>query len=875
LPQISFKIVRARVSGSKLWCVPAAVAVVVCAAVGPVSADFDAAIVWEPVEGADGYRVRIRYDESSSTAEMDLGAVSKDSDGLVRVLVDGLPLGPTANFSVAAYDDAGNAGPYSSERSLAYSQAATVVDSDGDALVDAVEDANLDGRKSSAETDTLNPDTDGDGLSDGTEVLVYGTDPLDADTDDDGSDDAEEIAMGTDPLDPSAHQRNRCDGDCADIPCSDVSYGNGCDDDNECTENVCEAGECAYLPIEASCNDGSACTVFDICTGGRCRGDEICGGDPDTLYFSSASSPGVELSGNMRLGAAYANGADEDPDRDSLAPVVLYAADSLNSLNGDTDDIAVFDVDIPSSGRWYLWGRFYYPGKLDSNEANSFFVRMDGGSLSRFGNNQDFFQRWHWDGDGEVTRGGTVPLDLGELSAGRHRLTVIKREVDPLAPRLDVLMLTPDAQVRPRDADALAVLDFSESPAPPETTTTSTLPSTTTTTTTTLPIAGCLSDGECDDGNACTKDICAEGGCQHSPRDASCDDGRFCNGDDFCVDGRCEGHKGDPCAGGDVCADSCEESSESCHADIGTACSDGDLCTTGDTCDGSGRCVAGDPLDCSPIDGQCVRGMCDGGSGTCVARPVDESCDDGIACTERDACSEGVCFGVDVCGSGFECNVLTGQCDPAGEDADNDGLREGLDPCPDDARNRCFGKVAEDRNTGVKLRINANVSDAGCAGARVDCSGDFWSGDFGFGKKSGSQACEFHNGPSGCMVHKVADLFGCADEATQDLFRCGRADPPGAKNLSYSFDLKPGEYLVNLFFASTQVAEAFEGAVVFDIYAGSELVHEEFDPFRAAGDAMTAVVRSIPVRVENDGVLSIDFDPVAGSPVIKAIEVLK
>lgn len=51
-------------------------------------------------------------------------------------------------------------------------------------------------------TKPFNPDTDGDGLSDGDEVNTYGTDPLKYDTDDDGISDGDEAAMGTDPLSP-------------------------------------------------------------------------------------------------------------------------------------------------------------------------------------------------------------------------------------------------------------------------------------------------------------------------------------------------------------------------------------------------------------------------------------------------------------------------------------------------------------------------------------------------------------------------------------------------------------------------------------------------------------------------------------------------
>ncbi len=49
-------------------------------------------------------------------------------------------------------------------------------------------------------TDSLNADTDVDGLSDGDEVDTYGTSPTAADTDVDGLDDGDEVVLGTSPL---------------------------------------------------------------------------------------------------------------------------------------------------------------------------------------------------------------------------------------------------------------------------------------------------------------------------------------------------------------------------------------------------------------------------------------------------------------------------------------------------------------------------------------------------------------------------------------------------------------------------------------------------------------------------------------------------
>ena len=50
---------------------------------------------------------------------------------------------------------------------------------------------------------TVLADTDADGLDDVSEQTIWGTDPNDADTDDDSIPDGEEVADGTDPLDPT------------------------------------------------------------------------------------------------------------------------------------------------------------------------------------------------------------------------------------------------------------------------------------------------------------------------------------------------------------------------------------------------------------------------------------------------------------------------------------------------------------------------------------------------------------------------------------------------------------------------------------------------------------------------------------------------
>lgn len=53
-------------------------------------------------------------------------------------------------------------------------------------------------------SDPNEADSDDDGLSDGEEIMLHGTDPLDADSDDDTYLDGEEIDAGSDPTDPDS-----------------------------------------------------------------------------------------------------------------------------------------------------------------------------------------------------------------------------------------------------------------------------------------------------------------------------------------------------------------------------------------------------------------------------------------------------------------------------------------------------------------------------------------------------------------------------------------------------------------------------------------------------------------------------------------------
>lgn len=69
---------------------------------------------------------------------------------------------------------------------------------------DSDQDGLTDEQEALLGTDPNNPDTDGDSLSDGEEVLIHGTNPAAVDSDSDGNPDGAEVTQGTLPIDPGS-----------------------------------------------------------------------------------------------------------------------------------------------------------------------------------------------------------------------------------------------------------------------------------------------------------------------------------------------------------------------------------------------------------------------------------------------------------------------------------------------------------------------------------------------------------------------------------------------------------------------------------------------------------------------------------------------
>ncbi len=126
--------------------------------------------------------------------------------------------------------------------------------------------------------------------------------------------------------------------------------------------------------------------------------------------------------------------------------------------------------------------------------------------------------------------------------------------------------------------------------------------------------------------------------------------------------------KGVVCTTKDQCHEvgECDAQTGTCSAPLSAStktCNDGIACTEGDHCS-NGTC-AGTPKVCHAKDACHEAGQCDTQTGLCsdpVAADA-KTCDDGFACTESDHCSAGTCTGAPkVCTTGSTCDPTDGVC---------------------------------------------------------------------------------------------------------------------------------------------------------------------------------------------------------------------
>lgn len=180
-----------------------------------------------------------------------------------------------------------------------------------------------------------------------------------------------------------------------------------------------------------------------------------------------------------------------------------------------------------------------------------------------------------------------------------------------------------------------------------------------------LPFA-CETSADCVSPTECADPVCVDNECFLRADSARCRGGERCDVVAGCALGACSEVE---TACDDGVDDDCDGSTDCADPDcLDETCDDGSACTTSDVCTGDGTC-AGSAITCD--DGEaCTADSCDPATG-CTFTPTDAACDDGIFCNGPDRCGEdGACsvHGPLPCAS--FCNETLGTCDACASAAD-------------------------------------------------------------------------------------------------------------------------------------------------------------------------------------------------------------
>ena len=387
-----------------------------------------------------------------------------------------------------------------------------------------------------------------------------------------------------------------CNG--KDDDCDGQTDNAACDDQNGCTQDLCDAiaGTCTHNVLDGSpCNaDNTECTANDTCQSGVCK--------PGAAKTCSDGNPCTDDTCDPSGGCVFAN----------------------NSAGCD-------DGKICTTGD-YCAGGVCNAGK--SNNCDDGNSCTDQTCDPKTGNCNTTFNALNCD-DGNACSSNDACKD-GVCKAG---VTVDCKDADLCT--LDSC----DVAGGCKHTISTGVCEDGDACTYGETCTT-----------------GVCNGGaqlNCDDLNPCTADSCEKlTGCAHTPQNGACNDGNACTDSDVCSGGACVGAQSPPCASDqNLCTDDvCDPTLGCVHTNNALPCTDGSVCTQTDTCSG-GVCVGGAPLNCADDGNPCTTESCNPISG-CASINNAAGCDDGDACTLNDVCSGGTCKS----GAAKDCTSLNTTC---------------------------------------------------------------------------------------------------------------------------------------------------------------------------------------------------------------------
>ena len=440
----------------------------------------------------------------------------------------------------------------------------------------------------------------------------------------------------------------------------EVDDGPQCDQDSDCPAVPCQnvscdptIGECVGEAVldGLTCDDGNACSVFDVCASGQCVGGQAISCEDDNPCTDDLCSPAVGCDHKNNFaqcddsdpctegdacsaGSCLSGPAKCDDGNPCTADSCAFATGEC--FNNPDDSLACDDGSDCTLGDSCMAGDCV-PGPGPGCD--------DGNDCTLDACDDDLCKHIALHGD-DCDDGDVCTVDdqcaLGECESGIFQPCddLNSCTTDGCTPGVGCdHEPTPGAECD--DGDACTTTDVCDG-------------------------AVCLGSGPlaCDDANPCTTDECHPiNACVYVIATGSCDDGDACTADDGCSGGACVGALID-CDDADLCtSDSCDTKLGCEHTPFSSGCDDGNNCTD-DACDAATGCVsvpntavcddglvctsddvcadgacAGAALDCDDLD-QCTVDACDAEIG-CVHEPHHGPCDDADACTLGSTCDDG------------------------------------------------------------------------------------------------------------------------------------------------------------------------------------------------------------------------------------------
>ena len=441
---------------------------------------------------------------------------------------------------------------------------------------------------------------------------------------------------------------DNCDGDIDEPAETGGDYINLCDDDNECSLDICLGEDgCQYEILnEGECKDGDTCTVGDHCQNGQCVGNPVICDDDNPCTDDSCDGTG---------GCIFVDNSN-DCDDDNPCTVAdecdqgqCFGTPVSCDCQSDDDCLPLEDNNLCNGVLYCDQTKLPYLCAVQTDTVVAC-PEPEGPTAVCLAPSCD-------PENGEC---GFVPAHDGFLCDDADLCTAQSTCLEG--------QCVPGPAVNCNDGNPCTD-DLCK------------------------PDSGCVyqaNTAPCNDGNACTtSDVCDQTQCIGTNLQ-SCDDSDACNGVETCnpqtgcVAGTplicddqnaCNGQEScDPAAGclpGEplVCDDNnaCD-GKETCDPDKGCVpgqpldCEDGDACNGKESCSPDIGCVPGKPPGCDDSN-PCTDDSCDGNLG-CINTPNQAVCNDQNLCTIGDKCADGKCTyeSLQECDDGNPCTTTS--CDP-------------------------------------------------------------------------------------------------------------------------------------------------------------------------------------------------------------------